>query len=126
MNNTKPLIYCQEKTKNQTLNNNFARGASSTRAQTQAKIAYLTNTDKSDSKLQKTSVIGTKFLDEFSAENQQYFLEKSKILFNETKHLLAHDKQALKQIHQLGFQKLRFINNDTIVISQVQRYGTLF
>lgn len=81
-----------------------------------AQSPYLTNTDKSDSNSPSTPVFSTDFSSQKSTDFEDYYKEKSMSLFNETKKLLNHDKKALRQIHQMGFQRIRAINNDTLVI----------
>ena len=123
MNNSKSQINCQENQNNFELNKDFARSVGGLCERTQANNPYLTNTDKSDSTLPLTSVISnsnhtssTLPYSTYADQNDLSFEKLSYDLFANTKKLFNHDKNALRQIHALGFNRIRKINNDTIVI----------
>ncbi|MBR0197604.1 MAG: hypothetical protein IJQ34_05685 [Kiritimatiellae bacterium] len=132
MYNNKLFSKKQENWNEQVNDSNFGSFFSAVGAGAEAlgarRTAYLTNTDKSDSKESFASV-EPKVASPNSASNSddydsEYFLKRSLELFNETKNLFNHDKKALRQIHALGFQRLRKINEDTIVIySNFNRIG---
>lgn len=130
MNYKKPFKHCQdfrEKPKRYaSLADFFADSASECSAGgglARKKPAYLTNTDKLDSTQPLTPVIhetknpqnNTHELTDIE-KNHQLYEQKSYELFKNTKKLLNHDKNALRQIHALGFNRCRKINSDTIVI----------
>lgn len=123
MNNSKSKFNCQENQNNFELNKDFARSVSVVCERTQASDSYLTNTDKLDSTFPSTSVIPELNCPDLTTiqpinadQNDQSFEKLSYDLFANTKKLFNHDKNALRQIHALGFNRIRKINNDTIVI----------
>lgn len=66
---------------------------------------YLTYTDKSTSK------------PDFSSVKQEVTFEKESLnLYIKTKNLYNNDKKVLQNLHALGFQKLKFINDNNLVL----------
>ena len=130
MNNNKAQNHCQDFRKKPKRYANLADFFADSASECQPggglaskKRQYLTNTDKLDSNSPLTPVIHESQTPQKSSQNDQnsddftqYYQQKSYDLFQNTKKLLNHDKNALRQIHALGFNRIRRINPDTLVI----------
>ena len=78
---------------------------------TNERSSYLTNSDK------MTSAPWLRFSNAPKIEKKDVDFEaESWNLFQETRHLLHHDKQALRNISAIGYYRFKYINYNTLVV----------